>query len=128
MEMVEMKTLTIEDTTFEIVDAHVRNLVGKETVAKQIEEATANLATVEQVNNVSQTIIMLEDKVTESTDSTTEIQQIVEQNTQVVTEMQTMIENKVDQEVVTQLETDLKTYIEEQLKTVVSESIDDGRL
>lgn len=128
MEMAQMKTLTIEDVKFEIVDAAARELLGDTPVSEQIAEATANLATVEQITQVSQTIVQMEEKVEQSTTNNTEMQQIVEQNTQVVTEMKTQIENKVDTQVVTQLETDLKAYVEEQLKTVVSESIDDGRL
>ena len=56
----EMKTLTLEDTTFEIVDAKAREMLGNTSVAQQIEAATEHLVTNEQLT-------ILEEKVTEST-------------------------------------------------------------
>ena len=60
MEKAEMKTLTLEDTTFEIVDEHARTLLGDTSVSEQIAAATKELVTTEQLTT-------LETKVEEST-------------------------------------------------------------
>lgn len=98
MAKAEMKTLTLEDTTFEIVDEYARTLLGETSVSEQITAATKELATTEQLTAVAENMSVLENKVTESSDS------------------------------VVQLEQDLKTYVDEQLKLVESGNIDDGEI
>lgn len=97
-EKAKMKTLTLEDTTFEIVDEHARTLLGNTSVSEQITAATKELVTNDQLITVTETMTELKEKVTESTDN------------------------------VVQLEQDLKTYVDEKIKTVESGNIDDGEI
>lgn len=98
MAKAEMKTLTLEDTTFEIVDEHARNLLGETSVSEQITQATKELATSEQLSTVVENMTTLESKVTESNDSVARVEQ------------------------------ELKTYVDEQIKLVENGSIDDGEI
>ena len=66
-ERAEMKTLTLEDTTFEIVDAHARSLLGDTSVSEQITAATKELVTTEQLTT-------LETKVEESNGSIAQLE------------------------------------------------------
>lgn len=94
----EMKTLTLEETTFEIVDAKARDLLGDKSVEEQISQATLNMVTGAQLEAVTATITQLEKHVDEKVLNTE------------------------------QLQTDLQTYVDEQIKLVNPDHIDDGEI
>lgn len=94
----EMKTLTLEETTFEIVDAKARDLLGNKSVEEQISQATLNMVTDAQLEAVTATITQLEKHVDEKVLNTE------------------------------QLQTDLQTYVDEQIKLVKPDHIDDGEI
>lgn len=127
------------------VDA-LQDLVGGESVASQIANATKDVATTAELQEVINNVTVLESQVTTSTDNVTEIQTLVEQNNTIVTELQTTVENKADKETVTELQTlvetkvdeeaveamsvELKTYVDEQIKLIETtpETLDGGEL
>lgn len=103
-------------------------LVGETSVADQIANAMANVATADALETVVNNMTTLESKVTTSTDNVTEIQTLVEQNNTIVNELQTVVEQKADAATVVELQTivenkaDTETVTE--LQTIVEQKAD----
>ena len=106
-----VKTLTLENTTFEIVDAKARELLGNVSVGEQISQATKSFVTEDRLEEVEKNMV------TEAHLNTV---------TSTISKLEQQVEEKVmDTE---QLQTDLQTYVDEQIKLVKPDHIDDGEI
>ena len=110
--------------------ANAADMYTKQEVDDMVTEATANVVTTEELNEVKTNITTLETKVETSTTDVSKIQELVEQKADaaIVTELQTAIDGKADAADVTELQTiveqkaDVNTVTE--LKTVVEQKVD----